>query len=241
MTASDQSMTPLTRAVEDQHVQRGRGPRAPGMHRGARRPRRAAPRRCRGGRSGRSGSTRSRMPSRQLEEVVAGGRRRRARRCRRTAPEGCRAGRAGTRRPSRRRRRSAVVARRAPRGRSGAGPGAGRPPRRRGQARPAGGVRRCGASAGSRRAACGATSGRCGTRSTQRPSTIVVWLSQPCSGSTRSANRARTHGPSSVAVSGITATAGSSSSATSCSKRHPRAGGDLLRLEPRRGPSQTVS
>ena len=85
-----------------------------------------------------------------------------------------------------------------------------------------------------------ATSGRCGTRSTQRPSTIVVWLSQPCSGSTRSANRSRTHGPSSVAVSGITDAAGSSSSAPTCSKviHAPEATSSGWS---RTGPSQTVS
>ena len=86
----------------------------------------------------------------------------------------------------------------------------------------------------------GATSGRRGALSTQRPSTIVVRLSHPCSGSTRSANRARTQGPSSVAVSGITDTAGSSRIATRASRgiHSPEATSSGWS---RTGPSQTVS
>ena len=103
------------------------------------------------------------------------------------------------------------------RARAGAGRAAARPRAPPARARP---VRGGAPSRGSSRVSasrCGATSGRRGRRSSQRPSTTAVSLSQPWPGSTRSASRSRSHGPSRVAVSGITATPGSSSIEASAS------------------------
>ena len=190
MTASDQSMTPLTRPSA---TSRCIGPRSPCTRhdrRRARRRRRAAPHPPRAGPAaaaaapGRACRPASRAGSRARS-------RRRARRCRRTRSGGvsCRA-----RRKRADRRPSAAVSAAGSQG----SPRHERVPDPNGRLGPRGRPAR-GRRAGARRAMrgssrvsasrCGAISGRCGTRSTQRPSTIVVWLSQPCSGSTRSASR----------------------------------------------------
>ena len=201
--ASLQSITPLTRPSATSRCS-GPGPRAPGRPGSGSRWRRAGPAPSSRRSAGSSGSTRSRIPV-SPPAARRGWRRRPAPRCRGRRPAGCRAGpeeptdrvpSAAVSAPARTARPARTVPRRSGSPSSTTGTGTARSRR--------------GASLGSNRVSasrCAATSGRRGRRSSQRPSTRVASLSQPCRAD-RSASRARTQSPSRPAVSGITGVRG---------------------------------